>query len=193
MNVRLAEPRASDEAIHAIPIEGFKPAPAVYWLDLFTSAACGWTALVLAIFAPGWRRGAFLLVAIVALYRAVLFIHEITHRAARDVPAFTLAWNALVGVPLCLLQAALDRTPEEREAFVRGACADDVALRDEVLSLLAHTASAGGFLETPSNERETLALGRRLGGYEIGAWIGASSVRMRANRLGSPGAGYWTS
>ena len=57
---------------------------------------------MLAIFAQGWRRGAFLLVAIVALYRAVLFIHEITHRAGRDVPAFTLAWNALVGVPLLI-------------------------------------------------------------------------------------------
>ena len=30
----------------------------------------------------------------------MLFIHEITHRAHRDVPAFTLVWNALVGVPL---------------------------------------------------------------------------------------------
>jgi len=32
----------------------------------------------------------------------VLFIHEITHRAGRDVPAFTLVWNALVGVPLLI-------------------------------------------------------------------------------------------
>ena len=102
LTVRLAEPRAIDEAIHAIPIEWFKPAPAVYWLDLLTSAAFGWTALGLAIFAAGSRRGAFLLVAIVALYRAVLFIHEITHRAGRDVPAFTLAWNALIGVPLLI-------------------------------------------------------------------------------------------
>ena len=74
----------------------------MYWLDLLTSAALGWTALVLAVFAQGWRRGAFLLVAIVALYRAVLFIHEITHRAGRDVPAFTLVWNTLVGVPLLI-------------------------------------------------------------------------------------------
>ena len=34
----------------------------------------------------GWQRAAFLIVAIVALYRAVLFIHEITHRAGRDLP-----------------------------------------------------------------------------------------------------------
>jgi fatty acid desaturase len=100
--MRRAAPRAIDEAIEAIPIEWFKPAPAVYWLDLFASAGLGWTTLVLAIIAQGWRRGAFLLVAIVGLYRAVLFIHEITHRARRDVPAFTLAWNTLVGVPLLI-------------------------------------------------------------------------------------------
>ena len=91
-----------DEAIHAIPIAWFKPEPAVYWLDLLMSAALGWTALLLAVVAQGWRRGAFLLVAIVALYRAVLFIHEITHRAGRDVPAFSLVWNTLVGVPLLI-------------------------------------------------------------------------------------------
>jgi fatty acid desaturase len=102
LKVRAAEPRAIDDAIHAIPIEWFKPAPAVYWLDLFTSAAVGWATLVLAVLAHGWRRSAFLLVAIVALYRAVLFIHEITHRAGRDVPAFTFVWNTLVGVPLLL-------------------------------------------------------------------------------------------
>src|SRR6185503_16796590 len=79
-----------------------KPAPAVYWLDLLSSAALGWTALVLAVLAQGWRRGALLLFAIAGLYRAVLFIHEITHRAGRDVPAFTLAWNAIVGVPLLI-------------------------------------------------------------------------------------------
>jgi fatty acid desaturase len=101
-NVRLAAPRAIDEAIHAIPVEWFKPAPAVYWLDLLASSALGWTALTLAILADGWRRGVLILFAIAALYRAVLFIHEITHRAGRELPAFTLVWNTLVGVPLLI-------------------------------------------------------------------------------------------
>jgi fatty acid desaturase len=94
--------RGLDEAIHAIPLEWFRPAPAVYWLDLVTSATIGWTALVLAVVANGWHRAAILLIAVVALYRAVLFIHEITHRAGRDIPAFTVVWNALVGVPLLI-------------------------------------------------------------------------------------------
>jgi fatty acid desaturase len=40
------------------------------------------------------------LVAILALYRAGLFIHEITHLKAGALPGFKAAWNALVGVPL---------------------------------------------------------------------------------------------
>ncbi len=92
--------RAIDEAIRAIPIEWFRPSPAIYWMDLLGSALVGWTALVLAVLQTGWPRAALLMLAVFALYRAVLFIHEITHLARRDLPAFTLAWNALVGVPL---------------------------------------------------------------------------------------------
>ena len=92
--------RAIDEAIRAIPIEWFRPSPAIYWMDLVVSAAVGWTAFALAVGETGWRRAVLLLVAVFALYRSVLFIHEITHLSRRDLPSFTLAWNALVGVPL---------------------------------------------------------------------------------------------
>ena len=47
-------------------------------------------------------RAALLIVAVFALYRAVLFIHELTHLAARELPAFRAAWNALVGVPMLI-------------------------------------------------------------------------------------------
>ena len=40
------------------------------------------------------------MVAILALYRAGSFIHEITHIKPNAVPGFYWAWNALVGVPL---------------------------------------------------------------------------------------------
>lgn len=92
--------RAIDDAIRAIPTAWFKASPSVYWTDLLVSAAAGWGAFALGVLHAGWQRAAWLTVAVFALYRAVLFIHEITHRAQRDVPAFTVAWNALVGVPL---------------------------------------------------------------------------------------------
>ena len=91
-----------DEAIRAIPVEWFRPSPVIYWVDLLASAAIGWMAFVLAVEATGWTRAALQLVVIFALYRAVLFIHEITHLAKRDIPAFTFVWNALVGVPLLI-------------------------------------------------------------------------------------------
>ena len=62
-----------------IPAAWFRPSPAIYWADLLVSATTGWTALALAASESGWTRAALMLVAIFALYRAVLFIHEITH------------------------------------------------------------------------------------------------------------------
>jgi len=92
--------RAIDEAIRAIPLGWFKASPLIYWADLLASAAIGWGALAAGVLGTGWPRLAWLTVAVFALYHAVLFIHEITHRAQRDVPGFTLVWNVLVGVPL---------------------------------------------------------------------------------------------
>ena len=92
--------RAIDEAIRAIPIEWLKVSPGTYWTDLLSSAAIGWIALVLGVAADGWLRVLLLTVSVFGLYRAVTFIHEITHRAQRDVPAFTFVWNVVVGVPL---------------------------------------------------------------------------------------------
>jgi fatty acid desaturase len=92
--------RAIDEAIRAIPIAWFKASPAIYWADLLTSAAIGWGSFAAGVMSSGWTRTLWLTVAVFALYHAVLFIHEITHRVQRDVPGFTFAWNALVGVPL---------------------------------------------------------------------------------------------
>jgi serine/threonine protein kinase len=51
-----------------------------------------------------------------------------------------------------LLQAALERPPEERDAFLREACAGDHTLESDVRSLLASALQAGSFLENPAME-----------------------------------------
>lgn len=66
------------------------------------ATAVGWTAFAAGVIVRGRAGAALLAVAALALYRAVLFIHEITHLSHRDVPGFRTAWNALVGVPLLL-------------------------------------------------------------------------------------------
>lgn len=75
--------------------------PAIYWADMLGSALLGYGALaatiaansMLAMLAAG-------LVAVLALYRAGSFIHEITHIKPNAIPGFYWTWNAIVGVPL---------------------------------------------------------------------------------------------
>ncbi|HSO76449.1 MAG TPA: hypothetical protein VLU47_16570, partial [Blastocatellia bacterium] len=52
-----------------------------------------------------------------------------------------------------LVQAALDRSAEERTAFIEKACAGDDLLRREVESVLAYQQGASGFLESPAAEQ----------------------------------------
>src|SRR5450432_1386289 len=60
-----------------------------------------------------------------------------------------------------VLQSALDRAPEERDAFLRNACADDQTLEREVRSLLALEEQAGRFLENPALAVAARAIARR--------------------------------
>lgn len=73
----------------------------IYWPDMLGSAAIGYAALAGAILAHStWLALACGLVAVLALYRALLFIHEISHLHRNALPGFRTAWNLLVGVPL---------------------------------------------------------------------------------------------
>ena len=60
-----------------------------------------------------------------------------------------------------VLQSVLDRTPQERDAFLRNACAGDQALEREVRSLLELESQAGGFLERPAVEMAARAFARQ--------------------------------
>lgn len=80
----------------------FTVRPLVYWSDMLASAAIGWTAFFVAATTPGVTLlgCAATVVAIVALLRAALFIHELTHVAPSALPGFHTAWSALVGIPI---------------------------------------------------------------------------------------------
>src|SRR5438309_7329430 len=75
----------------------------IYWADMLGSALLGYAALFAAILvAPAWLAFGCGIVAILALYRAGSFIHEITHIKKGAVKGFRFAWNVLVGVPLMI-------------------------------------------------------------------------------------------
>ena len=75
----------------------------IYWPDAFGSAAVGYGAVAGAILAHSpWVALAWAVLAVLALYRAMLFIHEITHLNHALLPGFRFMWNLLIGVPMML-------------------------------------------------------------------------------------------
>lgn len=78
------------------------PRPAFYWIDFLASITCFYAGFaasaVLPLNNPLKLLGAA--VAVLALYRAVVFIHELAHLSPGRVPGFRVAWNLLCGIPL---------------------------------------------------------------------------------------------
>lgn len=84
-----------------------------------------------------------------------------------------------------LYQAALDRAPNQRAAFLAEACPEDEALRREVEALLVYEERTESFLETPAvkwaagmlAEDKAIALaGREMGTYRIQFLLGAGGM-----------------
>lgn len=98
---RMADDKALLRAAAEVARDLHRANPRIYWADMAGSAVLGYTALTGAILAPslGWALLAGL-IAVLALYRAASFIHEVSHMKHSNVPGFRLGWNALVGVPL---------------------------------------------------------------------------------------------
>ena len=63
-----------------------------------------------------------------------------------------------------IFHAALECEPEQRDFFLREACAGDPSLRETVESMLARESRAAGFLESPALEAEARAIAAELSG-----------------------------
>jgi fatty acid desaturase len=86
---------------HHVCRDLFALRPRRYWGDFLTSILIAYTAFWLYVrsvdVSPVWA--AALVICALALYRAVVFTHEITHRRTGALRGFPLAWNALCGIP----------------------------------------------------------------------------------------------
>jgi fatty acid desaturase len=79
------------------------PRAGVYWSDCFGSAFLGYGAFAITLTAgPVWLAAVAAIVAVLSLYRAGSFIHELTHLKSAAVPGFRIAWNLFVGIPLLI-------------------------------------------------------------------------------------------
>ena len=99
--------------------------PWIYWTDMLGSALVGYAALAGAVLLRGWPAWVSGLVAILLLYRALLFIHEISHFRRDEVPGFTLGWNALVGIPMLTPSLMYEAVHTLHHARTRYGTADD--------------------------------------------------------------------
>jgi serine/threonine protein kinase len=84
-----------------------------------------------------------------------------------------------------IYEAALERTGDDRDAWLRTACATDPTLRSEVESLLEHEPHTAAFLETTVASVAAAVLphgiggepaGRRIGRYTISSWLDAGGM-----------------
>jgi len=98
---------------------------ALYWPDMLLSAALGYGALAGTILLSGWTALACAVLAVLALYRALLFIHELTHIHRDALPGFRFAWNLLIGIPLLTPSFMYENVHSLHHARQRYGTADD--------------------------------------------------------------------
>lgn len=79
-----------------------RPQAGIYWADFTFHMVLGWAAFYLALISPAVSAIglAAYLVAGLALYRAVIFTHELAHLKKGTFKRFRLIWNLTCGFPL---------------------------------------------------------------------------------------------
>ncbi|MEE8296163.1 MAG: fatty acid desaturase, partial [Sphingomonadales bacterium] len=78
------------------------PNPSIYWADFLFSVTLGWAAFYAAFKFPLFAPAQIIayLVATLALYRAVIFTHELTHLKKGTFKLFRKVWNLTCGFPM---------------------------------------------------------------------------------------------
>lgn len=78
------------------------PNPLIYWADFLFSVTLGWGAFIGAVNMRllSWPQIGLMVVAVLALYRAAIFTHELAHLKKGSFGFFRWVWNLTCGFPL---------------------------------------------------------------------------------------------
>ncbi|MFM9976729.1 MAG: fatty acid desaturase family protein [Sphingomonadaceae bacterium] len=99
--------------------------PLIYWSDFLGSAAIGYAGLYGAVTLGGGWAVLCGIVAVLALYRGMSFIHEVTHVKHATLPGFRIAYNLVVGIPLLIPSFMYEGVHNLHHTRVRYGTADD--------------------------------------------------------------------
>ncbi len=141
---------------------------------MLISAALGYAGIAGAILLPGWQAWAAGLIAVFALYRATLFIHELTHIHRTALPGFRFVWNLIVGIPVLMPSFMYEGVHTLHHARTRYGTAEDPEYMP--LALMKPWALPGFILVAA-------AFARRF----AGAVRGLGAVRCRCTAFAQPG------
>ena len=123
---RIADDKAMLRAAAELTRELNPPSPRTYWADLLASVVIGYGALAAAIVVPSTGVTIVaIVVAVLALYRALSFIHELTHIRHASLPGFRTGWNMLVGVPMLIPSFMYEGVHNLHHARTRYGTAED--------------------------------------------------------------------
>ena len=101
VHAQIADDKAMMRAAVELTRDLGEARPLIYWSDMLGSALLGYAALAVVIMTGNiWLALAAGAVAVTLLYRALLFIHELTHIHRSALPGFRFGWNLLVGIPM---------------------------------------------------------------------------------------------
>jgi len=123
---RIADDTALLKAAAELTRELSTANPRIYWVDFLTSVVIGYAALLATIITSSTGLAvAFAASAVLGLYRAESFIHEITHVKHTQLPGFRAGWNALIGVPLLVPSFMYEGVHNLHHAKTRYGTVDD--------------------------------------------------------------------
>lgn len=108
-NPETSQPETPESAFplreaHDLVSDLMTPNPWIYWTDFLFSSLVGWIAFFTALLSPWfspWQIGAYV-IAVLALYRAAIFVHELAHLKKDTFGAFRVVWNCLCGIPFMI-------------------------------------------------------------------------------------------